>query len=193
MTMASQTPRRLRYRRSGLQLTAATLWAFGCASAWSVAHPSPAFACTGPYCVQAEFFPGRGSVPANLPAVLFWPPARWRDGNDAGPDPVVAGDLRFVRLDAAGPVEVAFDLTPSDEPSTRRWAGSAGAPAYHIVPKSELQSGARYAVWARDCNGISARARRRSQGARPKEYSLYFEVARLASGGETVSRYAGNH
>ena len=117
------------------------------------ATPSPSLACSGPECVEAEFFPGRGSVPANLPAVLFWPPARWTSSNDAGPDAVTANDLRFVRLEASGPVPIAFELMTSHEPSTRRWAGSANAPAYRIVPKSELQPGARYAVWARNCDG----------------------------------------
>jgi len=116
--------------------------------------PARADACSAPSCTEAEFFPARGSVPANLPAVLFWPTARWNlDGDDAGPDSVAPGDVRFARLDAAGPVEVAFELVPSHEPSTRRWAGSANAPAYRIVPAAELQAGARYAVWARKCNG----------------------------------------
>src|SRR5688572_16889658 len=116
-----------------------------CLAALVACVPAPAAACSGPYCVEAEFFPARGSVPANLPAVLFWPPSRWRDEEDAsvpaGPDSVEASDVRFVRLDAAGAVDVAFDLVPSDEPSTRRWAGSNGAPAYRIVPAAELQPG----------------------------------------------------
>jgi hypothetical protein len=124
-----------------------------CAGALLAAAPAPASACSGPGCVEAEFFPARGTVPANLPAVLFWPASRWRADNDAGPDSVVPSDVRFVRLDAAGPVEVAFELVPSDEPSTRVWAGSHGAPAYRIVPEAELQAGARYALWTRDCRG----------------------------------------
>jgi hypothetical protein len=115
--------------------------------------PAPASACSGPFCVEAEFFPARGTVPANLPAVLFWPPSRWQSDDDAGPDSVAADDVRFVRLDAAGPVEVAFELVPSHEPSTRSLAGSRGQPAYRIVPAAELQPGARYALWTRDCMG----------------------------------------
>lgn len=124
-----------------------------CLVALHVGAPARAFACGGPECAEAEFFPARGSVPANLPAVLFWPPARWKDGAIAGPDSVAAGDVRFVRLDAAGPVDVEFELIESDEPSTRLWAGGHGAPAYRILPKSELKSGARYAVWSKDCTG----------------------------------------
>jgi MYXO-CTERM domain-containing protein len=131
-------------------------WSALCVAAIVAGAPARAAACSGPYCVNAEFFPGRGSVPANLPAVLYWPPSHWNDDGDAGPDPVRSGDVRFVRLDAAGPVDVAFALVPSDEPSTRSWAGSHGAPAYRLVPASELQVGARYAVWARDCNGTLA-------------------------------------
>jgi hypothetical protein len=130
-------------------------FSIGCGAALLAGAPDRAAACSGPSCVGPEFFPGRGSVPANLPAVLFWPPARWGDGsNDAGPDSVASGDVRFVRLEGTtGAVEVAFELIPSDEPSTRVWAGSNGAPAYRIVPAVELQPGARYAVWATDCSG----------------------------------------
>ena len=134
----------------------APLWrSVGCCAALLAGAPARAAACSGPPCVEPEFFPGRGSVPANLPAVLFWPPARWHSGaNDAGPDSVTSADVRFVRLEGTtGAVEVAFEFVPSDEPSTRVWAGSTGAPAYRIVPTAELQPGARYALWARDCNG----------------------------------------
>jgi hypothetical protein len=130
-----------------------TWWPAACA-ALVAGTPAPAGACSGAGCVDAEFFPARGTVPANLPAVLFWPPSRLNDeAAAAGPDSGAPGDVRFVRLDAAGPVEVAFELVPSHEPSTRRLAGSTDAPAYRIVPATELQPGARYAVWARGCSG----------------------------------------
>ena len=141
-----------------MQPRVATGWSIGCCVALLLCAPDRAAACSGPSCVEPEFFPGRGSVPANLPAVLYWPPARWDDDSaDAGPDSVANGDVRFVRLDGpTGAVDVAFELVPSDEPSTQRWAGSSGAPAYRIVPAAALQPGARYAVWARGCGGVIA-------------------------------------
>jgi MYXO-CTERM domain-containing protein len=134
----------------------AVLWA---SATFAIAHlagdPAPARACSGPGCVEAEFFPSRGTVPANLPAVLFWP-ARSADDDaaaDGGLDPVAPGDVRFARLGATGPVEVDFELVPSHERSTRVRAGSEGVLAYRIVPAAELQPGARYALWARGCSG----------------------------------------
>jgi len=125
-----------------------------CAMTAVFGAPTPVHACSGPSCTDAEFFPARGTVPANLPAVLFWPSSRSDgDGDDAGHDPVASNDVRFVRLDAAGPVAVDFEVVPSHEPSTRFGAGTASAPAYRLVPAEELQPGARYAVWARDCRG----------------------------------------
>jgi hypothetical protein len=127
-----------------------------CLAVLIATKPSRAYACTGPSCVPAEFFPARGSVPANVPAVLFWPASRWRDTQDAGPDEVKPGDVRFARLEEDGFADVAFELIESDEPSTRQWAGSSGTPAFKLVPKDDLQVGARYAVWTRACDGVLA-------------------------------------
>jgi hypothetical protein len=106
--------------------------------------PSRASACSGPQCTEPVFFPARGSVPANLPAVLFWPAGRW--GYDGGA--TSADDVRFVRLDGSGPIDVAFTLEPSSVDSERAWVNSGG---YRIVPHAPLQQGARYALWAEEC------------------------------------------
>ena len=125
-------------------------------------------ACSGIWCSESEFFPARGTVPANLPAVLYWPTS-WGDETRAtggGPDGGVHGSgdggadggasidaldgLRFVRLDPAGPVDVPFHAEVSTERSTANWSSQ---PAFRIIPDSELLAGERYALWSGDCSG----------------------------------------
>jgi hypothetical protein len=97
------------------------------------------------------FFPARGSVPANLSEILFWPAAQ-RDDDAGAPG---AAEVRFVRVEPSGPVDVPFDLAPSDHVSGRRWS-RRDPPGYRIIPRAPLQVGSRYALWAKDCDGVMA-------------------------------------
>jgi hypothetical protein len=63
---------------------------------------------------------------------------------DAGTD-----DVRFVRVEASGNVDVPFALEVNGSSAAER----AG---YRIVPQSPLEPGARYALWTRDCDGVIA-------------------------------------
>jgi hypothetical protein len=118
------------------------------------------------------FFPARGSVPANLSAVLFWP-AVSSDDADGGGTP----EVRFVRLDAAGPQEVPFTLDPSDVASPFGMQGMGSrAQGYRIVAREPLQEGARYALWSHQCSNAIA-----TEAPRNPEFDTYDYSAMLRS------------
>jgi hypothetical protein len=58
--------------------------------------------------------------------------------------------VRFVRLEAAGSVDVPF-IVEVDEQATRVLGLGAGK-GYRVVPGEPLQPGARYALWAKTCS-----------------------------------------
>ncbi|MFT3923284.1 MAG: hypothetical protein QM778_12190 [Myxococcales bacterium] len=109
-------------------------------SAFSVvlgALPAKAHACGGSPCAPADFFPNIGSVPANLPAVLWWP------GSLLGaPATVTHDDVRFVRIVDGVNTDVEFELVARDD-------------HYEILPSAPLEVGARYAVWSLQCKDES--------------------------------------
>ena len=128
----------------------AASFVFAAVVAIVMARSPSAEACSGPFCTQAEFFPARGTVPANLPAVVWWPIRR--DGPvDDEADPVDA--LRFVRFLADGGTEdVPFRAELSTE-TRRRTNAFSPEQSYRIIPNEPLQVGARYALWSSDCLG----------------------------------------
>jgi hypothetical protein len=91
---------------------------------WSCVRPSPVHACSGLVCLPDLFLPIEGSVPANVPGLL-WEPG-WSWDNDGG-DHTMTGEsaLRLRCTDGAGAVrDVAF-----------------GVEAMVLVPEDALVSG----------------------------------------------------
>ena len=118
------------------------------AMGWTVQRPQ-ALACSGSTCTAPEFFPARGQVPANLPAILYWPVA---DRGFPRSDPPWFG-LRFVRITDTGFEDVPFRVENGDE-LTARWLGlDDDFPAMRIIPSAPLQPGSQYALWSDTCAG----------------------------------------
>ena len=71
--------------------------------------------CHDDNCRAVSFFPARGTVPANLPAIRYQPAY---SVGDYAPDggyglEALGSDVRFVRLDASGAVDVEFHVRES--------------------------------------------------------------------------------
>jgi MYXO-CTERM domain-containing protein len=84
------------------------------------ATPDPASACGGLHCRPDQFVPRGGKLPANLPAVAWWPGRDYSDaasGTDGGTSPVAttASDLRFECAANGGPTRgIDFDVEMGD-------------------------------------------------------------------------------
>ena len=69
--------------------------------------PSAARACSGYECTPSKYFPSTGTLPANLPGILFWPGRTNFSDDDAGVDiddpSAVLARMRFARIDGAHP------------------------------------------------------------------------------------------
>jgi len=129
-------------------MTRKTRWAAGlCALVGAMlGGRSVALACTGYECVPSRYFPGSVTVPANLPAFLWWPAVYW-GGDDAGSATEPSLDvLRLARIDGDRSELVDVELRPPLDD---------GAP-WEIVLGTPLMSGGRYVLW--DATGCRAAA-----------------------------------
>jgi hypothetical protein len=103
---------------------------------------APAYACSGLECTPSMWFPRTGTVPANLPGLLWWPSV-WNGGivlEDGGAPPGAdAAFVRFARVEGASFELLEFELRTLPE--------SDETGPFLLVPNAPLVPGASYVLW----------------------------------------------
>jgi hypothetical protein len=103
------------------------------ALAFVITPSTPASACSGPFCSEGSFIPGKGTVPASLPGIA------WRAKVGAQGNPSDVSGVTMARVTASGEEAVAINVEV--DPSTNH---------YIVKPTEALEADADYVLRGAD-------------------------------------------